>query len=488
MKRKLQKMLVLCMCLFLCVSVLTPMTSFAASANGTGKICKWKQTDARWEKVYSAKWYQGCAVTAIAIQIARTDLVTPNNKATSFNKKTGEGFNPGTFAKAWNKAGALKSSLSVTWASTTKVVPGFVNVTTKNVLKSIDKNTPNRSSAGWHYYNATSKKQICKSMKYYLDKGYYPIIEGPGSKWKSNKSSVHYVAVIKATSSDVRVIDPADGKEKSLFAVNVGGGKWTYSNIDKCGKPKGYGCCRLYKVDASKKPTPTTPTTPTTPADPAAEYMAKCSKAADTYISLKAINTGDYIKSLPCAKGTCSASADVRKLVTGEILTATAIYKNTEGNYWYKVKADSDGKTGYIFGGSVTPNGTKAPAGAVTGNMEIPATVPYGKPRTISGTLKVKSGSGLKLNVVKGYLFDSTSEPNNEDAFVDKAKVKDLNVTSFTIKGSAIDNNLNFAKLAKGKGRGKLKLHLTAKFTPDGKSLSSMEVLYWPGNVWFTVK
>lgn len=488
MKRGIQKVFALCMCLLLCVSVLTPMTSFAASANGTGKICKWKQTDARWEKVYSAKWYQGCAVTAIAIQIARTDLVTPNNKATSFNKKTGEGFNPGTFAKAWNKAGALKSSLSVTWASTTKVVPAFVNVTTKNVLKSIDKNTPNRSSAGWHYYNATSKKQICKSMKYYLDKGYYPIIEGPGSKWKSNKSSVHYVAVIKATSSDVRVIDPADGKEKSLFSVSVGGGKWTYSNIEKCGKPKGYGCCRLYKVDASKKPTPTTPTTPTTPADPAAEYMEKCSKAADTYISLKVTSSSDYIKSLPCAKGTCSASADVRKLVAGEILTATAIYKNTGGNYWYKVKANSDGKEGYVYGAITVPNGSKAPSGAVTGNAVVPETVAYGKAQTVSGTLKVKSDSGLKLTIVKGWLYESKCDPNNTEDFKNYAKATDINATSFTIAGSAIDSKFKFAALAKGKGHIRLKLYLEAKYISGAKTLGTTTLNFWPGYVYFTVK
>ena len=34
----------------------------------------------------------------------------------------------------------------------------------------------------------------------------------------------------------------------------------------------------------------------------------------------------------------------------------------------------------------------------------------------------------------------------------------------------------------------RLKLYLNAKYTPDGKTLSSIELNYWPENVYFTVK
>ena len=461
----------------LCFTYFAPTANAATSANGTGKICKWKQTDSKWNSIYSAKWKQGCAVTAIAIQIARTDLVTADANAKTFNKTTGKGFNPGTFAKAWN----INKSLSVTWADTTKVVPGFKNVTTKNVLKSIDSKNPNRSSAGWHYYNATSKAQICKAMKYFLDKGYYPIIEGPGSKWASNKNSVHYVAVIKATTSDVTVIDPADGKQKSLFSVSVGGGKWTPANIEKCGIPKGYGCCRLYYVDESKKPASSTPSTPSTPTDPAAEYLAKCTKAANTYVSIKVSgSSSDYIKTLPCAAKTCDASKNVRKLVEGEILTATAIYKNTGGNYWYKVKADSDGKEGYVYGAVTVLNGDRAPKAACTGAPSISTTTPkYGNPYTISGTIK---STNLTIIAVSAGLRNASTDKNLQYKLV-----QNLNTKSYKLAGSPIDANLKFGKLPKGKGYIIMNVALSGKYI-DGNTIKDVTLHYYPTRFYYTVK
>lgn len=468
----------------LCFTYFTPIAN-AASANNTGNIdkCKWSQFDSRWKKYYKDHdWSQGCAVTSIAIQIARTDLVTVNASSKTFNIKTGKGFNPGSFAKAWG----LSKSLSVRDWDPTEIVPGFKPVY-KNVIKGHDSKAPKPSSFGFHYYNAKSKTNICKAMKYFLDKGYYPIIEGPGSKWPAKKMSRHYVAVISATNSDVKVIDPSDGKKRSLFSVSIGGNEWSVSNIEKCGDPKGYGCCRLYKVDESKKPANST--TPTTPADPAAEYMAKCTKTANTYISIKVNDsTDDYINTLPCATKTCDACKNVRKLVPGETLIATAIYKNTGGNYWYKVKADSDGKTGYVYGPRTTPNGTKAPAGAVTGNAEVPSTVAYGKTQTVSGTLKVKSGSGLKITIVKGWLYDSKCDSNNTEDFKSYGKVTDINATSFSLAGSAIDSKFKFASLAKGKGWMRLKLYLEAKYIVDKNTLGTKELNFWPGYVYFTVK
>ena len=471
-KRFITLLLVICLCFGL-----VPATTYAATAPAsTAKVYKWKQTDSRWNKYYSAQWSQGCAVTAIAVQIARTDLVRVNESASSFNTSTGIGFNPGTFAKAFAAAKGTNKSLSVTWAYTNKVVPGFKNVTTKNVLKSIDSKTPNRSSAGWHYFNASSKSWICKCMKYYLDHGYYPVIEGPGSRWSKDKTSVHYVAVVKATTSDVKVVDPATGTEKSLFDVSVGGNRWNVTNIEKCGIPKGYGSCRLYSVDKSKTPSNLI----STPTDPASVYLAKCTKTANTCVSIKVSgSSSDYLKTLPCAKKTSSASKSVRKLVEGETLIATAIYKNTAGNYWYKVKADSDGKVGYVYGAITKLNGTNAPKGACTGGPSLSTTTPkYGNPYTISGTMKT---TDLTIIAVSASLRDSN------DKMLQYKLVQNLNTKSYKLASSPIDKNLKFGKLPRGRGNIAMTVALSAKYI-DGNTVKNTTIKYYPARYYYTVK
>ena len=213
-----------------------------AAGSSTAKVYNWRQGDSHWKNIYSGiTWSKACAVVAISIQIARTDLVRVNTTATSFNTSTKEGFNPATFAKVAVSKGAVSSGASVTWGSINKAVTGF-NRTTDSHYRS--------PSGNFSYYPAKSKQNIVDAMNYYLSKGYYPIIEGPGSSFATNGGR-HYVAVVSASSNDVRVVDPADGKEKSLFSVSLNGNKWTYTNIEKCGNPSGYGCCVLYKVNSS---------------------------------------------------------------------------------------------------------------------------------------------------------------------------------------------------------------------------------------------
>ena len=231
-----KKILIFFMIVCFCASII-PLHAIADSS--TAKIYEWKQTDKRWNKIYSATWSKGCAVTAIAVQIARTKLVKVNESSNSFNTSTGEGFNPGSFAKAMNYN---TGSLSVKNWDVTKAVPDFKIVTDAHFGKKA-------SSAGFNYFPAKREQQIIDAMKYYLDQGYYPIIEGPGSKWSYNKGSRHYVAVVEVKNNKVYAVDPAEGKKKDLFSISVGGNKWTAKNLEKCGIPDGYACCRLYKVN-----------------------------------------------------------------------------------------------------------------------------------------------------------------------------------------------------------------------------------------------
>lgn len=222
----------------------------ALAAGTAGGEYGWRQGDGRWKQVTNGiNWSKACAVTSIAIQIARSGLVYVDEGAKSFNAAQKEGFNPGTFAKSWLGKKGLTSSGSVTWGTVSGVVAGFHHKTDSRYTK---------ASTNFSYYPATksgkksAEQQIVDSLTSFFEDGYYILVEGPGSKFTAkNNGSRHYVPVVGADGKKVWVIDPIDGKRKSLFDVQPGGSstRWTAANLDICGSPKGYACCVLYQAD-----------------------------------------------------------------------------------------------------------------------------------------------------------------------------------------------------------------------------------------------
>ena len=205
------------------------------------------------------------------------------------------------------------------------------------------------------------------------------------------------------------------------------------------------------------------------------DYLSKCPKPTTTYLSLKASNSKDYIMSWPCSSKTSKGSVAVRKLTRGEVLTTTAIYKNTEGNYWYQVTAESDGATGYVFGGCVKVSGV--PDKAITGNAKLKTTTPkIKKSDAISGTIKSKT---LKIKTIEGVLTGSNGDQQSQTVSVKK--------NNYTINSnSPIDKNLKFASLKHGPGTLQLAVTLTGKYT-DGNELISGTWTKMLSKVKFTV-
>lgn len=211
----------------------------------TAKIYGWKQTDSKWSSKFSGiPWSTSSSVVALAIQIARTDLVRVSTSATTFNTKTKKGFNPATLAKIVVSKSMVDSTGKMqNWKKVTDILPGFVYVKR-------DYNCPSKWSYGsrtFSYFPCKTKQDVVAAMTYYLSLGYYPIVEGPGPKWASTTRSRHFVAVVATTASDVIVVDPGTGKTKSIFNISY----WSPKTIEQCGVPSGYGSCVLFKVDKS---------------------------------------------------------------------------------------------------------------------------------------------------------------------------------------------------------------------------------------------
>ena len=76
-------------------------------------------------------------------------------------------------------------------------------------------------------------------------------------------------------------------------------------------------------------------------------YMPNCTFYQST--GEAEIKNKTNLKSLPCSIKTCSSSTTLISCKPGDIFYVCGLYKNTDGNYWYKVKV---GDTyGYIYAG-----------------------------------------------------------------------------------------------------------------------------------------
>lgn len=78
------------------------------------------------------------------------------------------------------------------------------------------------------------------------------------------------------------------------------------------------------------------------------DYLSRCTFQR-SYCTVE-IQTKTVIKSLPCSKGTDARSLDIVTAVPGAQYAVTGLFRNTEGNWWYRV--DIEGEAGYVYSGS----------------------------------------------------------------------------------------------------------------------------------------
>ena len=195
----------------------------------------------------------------------------------------------------------------------------------------------------------------------------------------------------------------------------------------------------------------------------ASSYLDFCTKYP-TYLTLestKNILETEYAKTLPCSSATNSGSESVWIQTLGEQYTATAVYKNTAGNYWYYC-TNASGKAGYVYGGNVKVIGLKQ--NDISCNVSLSSTSPAkGKSNNITGSV---SSAKLKLASVKGTLKDALN------------KSQTVTITSGfgDIKNSTLNKNLKFGSLSRGPGS--LTILATANYysTADGTSLTTHSV------------
>ena len=183
---------------------------------------------------------------------------------------------------------------------------------------------------------------------------------------------------------------------------------------------------------------------------------------------------------LPCNSDTAaefgytSTKLTDKKLHVGDFVTATALYENSEGNYWYKVTL-SDGTSAYLFSehtlsGALTRpwiDGGSFPS-QITGSTLLAGTIKsYGVIETIQG------------QVMKGN--DTYGTP-----VICSDKIT-VNQSSYNLKQSGVDYSLPFQDLAKhGQGYYTLTYDVSYhSYCADDNELSTVGVCTKVGEYYF---
>ena len=165
--------------------------------------------------------------------------------------------------------------------------------------------------------------------------------------------------------------------------------------------------------------------------------------------------------SLPCSDLTDSSSERICTWPVGKRLTATGLYRNTAGNYWYGVTDPDSGKEGYVFAGEVRVKELLWDA-TITG-ADYPEELSLGSRFWIKGTVSTRY-TGLQTvtgSILKNGTVRYTCSVNTTSAF--------------SLLNSKIDDALCFNELEAGGYNYLVSAKCRNYYATDGTTLASPE-------------
>ena len=167
-------------------------------------------------------------------------------------------------------------------------------------------------------------------------------------------------------------------------------------------------------------------------------YLSQCTPYA-SHCEVE-VTEDTQINSLPCSVGT-EDSETIEYPNVGDRYTATKMYKNSYGNYWYEVST-KNGKTGYLYAGAAQYIKDSTTDIALTG-----ATFPNGHVEgstfVVNGTIKAPYNQITKASVYirSGFGSNGTAVTGYEDS---------VSGSSYALANSTIDAKTDFGSLSEG--------------------------------------
>ena len=304
-----------------------------------------------------------------------------------------------------------------------------INVTPKEILEKHDGVTYFRDSWGgaeaFGYTDQSSPaiqgSHITEAAERYRNGGWTyspPIIHLPGYSTRG-----HYVVIIGQVSPGVyMVLDPGNSA-RSTWTITIDGLSASY-NHPKTGAAISDHIDGLFQY---RNPG----------ASPEQNYLTGCERYSAGLSLEFTKNATPY--TLPCDADTAAENGCTSRALTGESFTrgstcrATGLYRNSAGEYWYKVTL-SDGSVGYVHSDGTTadfPNPLQIEGGSFPDSISGPT--------ALQGTIH---GGGAEIKYVRAYVFPSGS---NEPVL--QSELAAVNDSYYKLNKSVVDNSLAFGEL-----------------------------------------
>lgn len=194
-----------------------------------------------------------------------------------------------------------------------------------------------------------------------------------------------------------------------------------------------------------------------------AGYLASCEKLPSNG-TVTVINDS-ILRTLPCTQETEDESVEVYNQPMGSKVTVTALYRNSDGAYWYKTSYN--GEVCYLFAGD-TDDFRSAENQITISGVRAPINTRKGSSYNIKG--KVESNP-LSLSGVGAYIYTGTDI--SATPYMTSLS-GNISTQSYEISGSVVDNNMKFGKIALGDYTYLIKA-TTINYSADENELASEE-------------
>jgi len=289
-----------------------------------------------------------------------------------------------------------------------------INKTPKTILE---------TNNGYTYFDGwgvtTSSPSVANGMSNYINGNgkYSPLI----IHLPNYSAAGHWVILASQVSGNVyQVLDPANAV---MWDITVNGNSATYAKdgytiYDTIDRTYQY-----YNENASIT----------------GDYLSQCT-AYPTYCDITITDSGAYVKSLPCSESTDSKSENVEHPSVGTLYTATKLYVNSSGNYWYKVIA-KNGKDGYVYAGDCEL--TYSYVDLNISGVNAPTQLTAGSVFSIGGTI---SSEYNRISAVSAYVYPADSD---ESSALTGTSVS-IDTASYSLNGSEVDKGVRFNDLGVG--------------------------------------
>ena len=168
-------------------------------------------------------------------------------------------------------------------------------------------------------------------------------------------------------------------------------------------------------------------------------YLAQCERLSSE--GTVKIVADTKLWTAPCTAEVYEDSQQSGSLIPGERIAVLAMYRNTAGEYWYKIPYN--GAVRYLH--SADTDEFRPHTDNISAlDVAKPVNVKHARGFSMDGQIRA---DGMMLTHVGAYVYpgmDITAEP----CLV--SEESDINQISYQIAGSAVDKNLKFSQLEKG--------------------------------------